>query len=94
MHRQEIYATEFNDEPIRVYKSNRQFGPYEKCAAGLCNSAHMVPLLRAARDKTSAMLQVGAYLHSYERFGVDRMRFEQAIYILTKGNGFMNSIDC
>ncbi|RLN32454.1 hypothetical protein BBJ28_00018502 [Nothophytophthora sp. Chile5] len=70
--------TDWSVDPFRCYTSAANFNSYDKTATLISNSKAMVQTLASTMDKAYDMFSHGAYLHQYERFGVDREFFQQA----------------
>ncbi|ETK74003.1 hypothetical protein, variant 3 [Phytophthora nicotianae CJ01A1] len=72
-----MYAP-WNSDPFRCYSSNSNFSAYDKTGTLISNSKAMLQTLAITMDKAYDMFSHGAYLHQYERFGVDRDFFQEA----------------
>ncbi|EEY69499.1 tubulin/FtsZ family [Phytophthora infestans T30-4] len=72
-----MYAP-WNADPFRCYSSCSSFSAYDKTGTLISNSKAMLQTLAITMDKAYDMFSHGAYLHQYERFGVDRDFFQEA----------------
>eukprot|EP00644_Phytophthora_capsici_P014663 jgi/Phyca11/555758/estExt2_Genewise1Plus.C_PHYCAscaffold_780008 len=72
-----MYAP-WNTDPFRCYSSSSNFNSYDKTGTLISNSKAMLQTLAITMDKVYDMFSHGAYLHQYERFGVDRDFFQEA----------------
>ncbi|KAG7383622.1 hypothetical protein PHYPSEUDO_003497 [Phytophthora pseudosyringae] len=72
-----MYAP-WNTDPFRCYSSSSNFNAYDKTGILISNSKAMLQTLAITMDKAYDMFSHGAYLHQYERFGMDREFFQEA----------------
>ncbi|KAF1789684.1 Tubulin, C-terminal [Phytophthora cactorum] len=68
----------WNADPFRCYSSSSNFSAYDKTGTLISNSKAMLQTLAITMDKAYDMFSHGAYLHQYERFGIDRDFFQDA----------------
>lgn len=72
-----MYAP-WNADPFRCLLSSSNFNAYYKTGTLISNSKSMLQNLAVAIDKAYDMFTHGAYLHHYERFGIERNFFQDA----------------
>lgn len=72
-----MYAP-WNTDPFRCYSSSSKINAYDKTGTLISNSKAMLQTLAITMDKAYDMFAHGAFLHQYERFGVDRNFFQEA----------------
>ncbi|KAE8893512.1 Tubulin delta chain [Phytophthora fragariae] len=70
--------TPWSMDSFQRYSSASNFNSYDKTGTLISNSKAMVQTLAVTMDKAYDMFSHGAYLHQYERFGIDRAFFQEA----------------
>jgi len=66
----------------------QKVGGYHRSASLLSNSQAVLPLLQRSVAKAESMFRVGAYVHQYTNYGMERDDFVEAFYTL---GGVINS---
>ncbi|RLM96791.1 hypothetical protein BBO99_00000121 [Phytophthora kernoviae] len=73
-----LILREWAVDPFHCYASTSNFNSYDKMGTVISNSKAMLQTLASTMDKAYDMFAHGAYLHQYERFGIDRAFFQEA----------------
>lgn len=77
-------AWRFALEAPQVHADVHQVGDLERSLGLLSNCRSVIPPLASAGSKASAMLRASAYVHQYERCGVEREDLSQALLQLAQ----------
>ena len=89
----EVRSAAWNDEPVKVWRSDVDFGAVDKCGVLLTNGQECLDMLgrvSRARDK----FEVGAYVHQYEKFGVGKAEFEEAFIAIDQIACNYKTLEC
>ncbi|GLD92437.1 hypothetical protein PINS_up000970 [Pythium insidiosum] len=79
-HRREMY-TSWSVRPMEVYRTRKTFNHYDKTATLISNSKALLPTLMSTVDKAHDMFTHNAYIHQYQRHGVDKTFFQEAFLL-------------
>ena len=70
---------DWNPFPVDFWFSQEPALQETKCMSLLSNTSLVTPYLETVQEKSSKMLQSKAYLHWYQKYGVERETFESAL---------------
>ena len=73
--------------PLMVAADERRFSGYDMSASLLSNSSRMVAPLESLVTHASALVGSGAYLHQYQKYGLEREELEQALVTVEEALG-------
>ena len=72
-------TVDWNPFPVDFWFSQEPALQETKCMSLLSNTSVVTPYLEAVREKSCEMLKSNAYLHWYQKYGVERDTFERAL---------------
>jgi hypothetical protein len=64
--------------PVQVYRDSHRLFGHEKVVSILSNNQSQVAALETSLQKATTMLDEGAYLHHFDKFGVTKDQFLEA----------------